>query len=100
MTIESNITTVAPTTTLCTPGVNTFGGVVTSVETSTVVTCPYAEATTLSGETTVTSVLKTTTYTCPSAGVYTVVPQTTTTASVSTVVVCSRRTLRSTVSDC
>jgi len=56
-------------TTVVPPGEHTYGGVTTSVVTSTTVTCPYATVST-SGSVT-TSVILTTTYVCPSAGEYT-----------------------------
>ncbi|GAD94251.1 cell wall glucanase (Scw11), putative [Paecilomyces variotii No. 5] len=91
-TIPETTITVQDTTTVCgasstsvPSGTHTLGGVTTIVETSTVVTCPYA--TVKPTGSTVTSVIETTTYTCPAAGTYTVVPPFTTTVPSSTVVV-------------
>ncbi|KAK8175227.1 beta-glucosidase 5 [Phyllosticta citrichinensis] len=79
----TEVTTVPVVTTqTLTSGVNTYGGVTTSVVTETTVTCPYATVET-SGSTT-TSVIKTTSYYCPGNGVYTVVPPVTTTVPADT----------------
>ncbi|KAL1636851.1 hypothetical protein SLS56_000945 [Neofusicoccum ribis] len=89
-TIPATTITVTDTTTVCgaettslTPGVNTYGGVVTSVVTATTITCPYAAVETT--DSTTTSVIRTTTYTCPAAGEYTVVPPYTTSVPEGTV---------------
>lgn len=68
-------------------GTHTLGGVTTVVETSTIVTCPYATTTTAPGGE-VTSVVLTTTYVCPSAGTYTIGAVTTTvTESVTEIII-------------
>lgn len=85
ITVYSSTTIAAATSTAVPSGTHTYGGVTTIVETSTVVTCPYA--TVKPTGTTVTSVIETTTYTCPAAGTYTIVAPTTTTVSASTVLV-------------
>lgn len=89
-TIPATTITVTDTTTVCgaettslTPGVNTYGGVTTSVVTATTITCPYATVETT--DSTTTSVIKTTTYTCPAGGEYTVVPPYTTSVPEGTV---------------
>ncbi|OJD30903.1 cell wall glucanase [Diplodia corticola] len=89
-TIPATTITVHDTTTVCgasttslTPGVNTYGGVTTSVVTATTITCPYATVET--AESTTTSVIKTTTYTCPAGGEYTIVPPYTTSVPEGTV---------------
>ncbi|KAI2786004.1 putative beta-glucosidase btgE [Penicillium oxalicum] len=91
-TIPATTLTVTDTTTVCgatttevPSGTHTIGGVTTVVETSTVITCPYA--TVKPSGTTVTSVIEMTTYTCPAAGTYTVVPGTVTSVPTSTVLV-------------
>ncbi|KAK8218165.1 beta-glucosidase 5 [Phyllosticta capitalensis] len=76
VTVTGSTTVPVATTQTLTSGVNTYGGVTTSVVTETTVTCPYATVET-SGSTT-TSVIRTTSYYCPGNGVYTVVPPTTT----------------------
>jgi exo-beta-1,3-glucanase (GH17 family) len=75
LTITEETTVCAPTSTKCTSGTNTAGGVTTVVETSTTVVCPYATTTVSGGVTT--STILTTTYVCPSAGTYTIAPVTT-----------------------
>ncbi|KAK7527855.1 beta-glucosidase 5 [Phyllosticta citriasiana] len=82
VTVTSSTTVPVATTQTLTSGVNTYGGVTTSVVTETTVTCPYATVET-SGSTT-TSVIKTTSYYCPGNGVYTVVPPVTTTVPADT----------------
>ncbi|KAF2088276.1 glycoside hydrolase family 17 protein [Saccharata proteae CBS 121410] len=91
-TVPATTLTVTDTTTVCgattaslTPGVNTYGGVTTSVSTATTVTCPYATVET-SGSTT-TSVIRETTYYCPYSGVHTI-GATTTSVATDTVTVC------------
>lgn len=89
-TFPASTITVTDTTTVCgatsTPlpsGTYTIGGVTTIVETSTVVTCPYATVTTSGGVTT--STILTTTYVCPESGTYTIAPITTTVTESTTV---------------
>lgn len=81
-TIPAKTLTVTDSTTVCgatgtevPSGTHTVGGVTTSVETATTVTCPYA--TVKPSGSTSTSVIETTTYACPSAGTYTIAPITT-----------------------
>ena len=75
LTDTEEVTVSGATSTTCTPGTNTAGGVTTVVETSTTVVCPYATTTVSGGVTT--STILTTTYVCPSAGTYTIAPVTT-----------------------
>lgn len=86
MTVTETTSTVVPSTTECTVGTHTLGGVTTIVETATTVVCPYATVSTQSGGV-VTSLIKTTTYVCPSAGTYTIAPTTTTVTVPETVTV-------------
>ncbi|KAL1651390.1 hypothetical protein SLS58_000730 [Diplodia intermedia] len=83
ITVQDTTTVCGATTTSLTPGVNTYGGVTTSVVTATTITCPYATIET--ADSTTTSVIKTTTYTCPAGGEYTVVPPYTTSVPEGTV---------------
>lgn len=75
ITVTEETTVCGATTTSVPSGTVTVGGVTTIVETSTVITCPYA--TVSPSGSTVTSVIETTTYTCPAAGTYTIAPITT-----------------------
>ncbi|KAF9633389.1 Glycoside hydrolase subgroup catalytic core [Lasiodiplodia theobromae] len=83
ITVHDTTTVCGATTTSLTPGVNTYGGVITSVVTATTITCPYATVET--AESTTTSVIRTTTYTCPAGGEYTIVPPYTTSVPEGTV---------------
>lgn len=76
ITLTSDTTVCGATSTPLTSGSHTIGGVTTIVETSTVVTCPYATTTSTPGGT-ITSTILMTTYTCPEAGTYTIAPLTT-----------------------
>jgi exo-beta-1,3-glucanase (GH17 family) len=75
ITLTEEVTVCAPASTTVPAGTNVAGGVVTVVETSTTVVCPYAAISTSGGV--VTSVVETTTTVCPSAGTYTIAPLTT-----------------------
>jgi len=85
VTITESTEAIYTTTAVCSEaGACSYGGVVTSVMTSTTVTCPYVSTYVHPTESTTTSIITSTTYVCPSAGVYTVVPHTTTTVASST----------------
>jgi exo-beta-1,3-glucanase (GH17 family) len=85
MTVTDTTTVCGATTTAVPSGTHTIGEVTTVVESSTVVTCPYA--TTSATGTTVTDIIAYTTYTCPVAGTYTVVTGTETVVPSSTTLV-------------
>lgn len=76
ITVTSETTVCAATSTSVTPGTHTYGGVTTVVETATTIVCPVATVSP-SGSTS-TSIITTTTHVCPSGGTYTIGPSTTT----------------------
>lgn len=86
ITVSQTTTVCAATTTKVNAGTHTYGGVTTTVDKPTTVTCPVAKETT-QDDGVVTSTIHTTTYVCPTPGTYTIEPTTSVVTEDETVIV-------------